>query len=198
MVAYDIHLVGSIPLGNAAEVFETVAGKLGPRLLRIPDGETGARSHWLGWLVPTFSDNPAFEKTGGLSRPHATSDARPLHRLKGGIAREALRFPRLRIAEEAIASFRAFDRLKTSGTIPQRVRFQVCLANPLSVVARFVSEESQEQVLPAYEAALLGEVAKLALPFPTMRLPFNGISPRGSRLHWRSAGRRASARTATK
>lgn len=155
---------------DALEVFETVAGKLGPRLLRIPDGETGVRCHWLGWLEPVFSENPAFEKTGGMSRPHATSDARPLHRLKKDTAGEALRFPKLRIADEAVSSFRTFRRLKESGTIPQRVRFQVCLANPLSVVERFVAAESQERVLPAYEAALLGEVEKLVAAIPNDEL----------------------------
>ena len=166
MAGYDVHLVGSIPLRDATEVFETVAAALGPRLLRIPDGETGARSHWLGWLEPVFSENPAFEKTGHVSRPHATSDARPLHRLKHGMAGNEPRFSNLHIAAVAISSFHEFRRLKERGTIPRHVRFQVSVANPLSVVERFVAEESEERVLPAYERALLGEITKVAAAIP--------------------------------
>ena len=43
-MARHVHLVGSVPLSGPREVFETVAAALGPRLKRIPDGETGERS----------------------------------------------------------------------------------------------------------------------------------------------------------
>jgi hypothetical protein len=166
MAQYDVHLVGSIPLRNAAEVFETVAAQLGPRLLRIPDGETGARTHWLGWLEPVFSEHPAFEKTGQVSRPHTSGDARSLHRLKDGIAASELSFRNLPVADTAISSFHEFKRLKDRGIIPPHVRFQVSVANPISVVERFVAEQSQELVFPAYEQALLGEIDKLAAAIP--------------------------------
>ena len=39
-----VHLVGSVPAASAADVFEMVSAALGPRLLRIPDGETGERN----------------------------------------------------------------------------------------------------------------------------------------------------------
>jgi len=42
-----VHLVGSVPLKNAREVFETVCAALGPKLKRVPDGETGERSDWI-------------------------------------------------------------------------------------------------------------------------------------------------------
>ena len=59
-----VHLVGSVPLRDAREVFKTVASVLGPRLKRIPDGETGERSDWITWLEPAFAKNPALEKSG--------------------------------------------------------------------------------------------------------------------------------------
>lgn len=166
MAGYDVHLVGSIPMRDATEVFETISARLGPRLLRIPDGETGARSHWLGWLEPVFSEHPAFEKTGHVSRPHATSDARPLHRLRDDVAATEPSFSDLRIADVAISSFQEFRRLKDRGTIPRRVRFQVSVANPLSVVERFVADDSQDRVFPKYEKALLAEIEKLAAAIP--------------------------------
>jgi hypothetical protein len=36
----DVHLVGSVPLGDAEAVFRTANAILGVRLRRIPDGET--------------------------------------------------------------------------------------------------------------------------------------------------------------
>jgi hypothetical protein len=45
----NIHLVGSVPLANACDVFTTVSAALGPRLLRIPvarppSAATGSRT----------------------------------------------------------------------------------------------------------------------------------------------------------
>ena len=69
----NVHLVGSVPMANAHEVFETVSAALGPRLKRMPDGETGERSDWITWLEPVFADNPALEKSGELFRVHASA-----------------------------------------------------------------------------------------------------------------------------
>ena len=55
------HLVGSVPLRSAEEVFHTVAGALGDRPRRIPDGETGPRSDWIVWQYPVLSSRPEFE-----------------------------------------------------------------------------------------------------------------------------------------
>ena len=79
-----VHLVGSVPLRNAREVFETVSAALGPQLKRIPDGETGERSDWITWLEPVFADNPALEKSDELFRIHATGTARVRYKLQPG------------------------------------------------------------------------------------------------------------------
>jgi hypothetical protein len=170
MSSYEIHLVGSIPLRDAGDVFRTVGGLLGPRLPRIPDGETGERSHWLAWLEPNFSENPAFEATGEMSKVHATGDARPLHRLKDGAKPADIRFDNLRIAEEAIASFKEFQRVKGEGALPARCRFQVSIANPVSLVQRFVADDWVGEVLPVYERALMKEIDALAAAVPRDQL----------------------------
>jgi hypothetical protein len=51
----SVHLVGSVPGTGAADVFERVSAALGPRLKRIPDGETGKRADWITWLEPVFA-----------------------------------------------------------------------------------------------------------------------------------------------
>ena len=56
-----VHLVGSVPLASAEVVFRTVAGEIGDRLRRIPDGETGPRSDWIVWQLPVFTSQPQLE-----------------------------------------------------------------------------------------------------------------------------------------
>ena len=43
-----VHLVGSVPLADAEAVFRAANAILGRHLRRIPDGETGERTNWIG------------------------------------------------------------------------------------------------------------------------------------------------------
>jgi len=83
-MSHDVHLVGSVPLADARQVFATVSAALGPHLKRIPDGETGERSDWITWLEPVFAGNSALEKSDELFRVHASGTARLRYRLKPG------------------------------------------------------------------------------------------------------------------
>lgn len=56
-----VHLVGSVPLSSAEEVFRTTSAILGERLRRIPDGETGIRSGWIDWQFQLLASHPLFE-----------------------------------------------------------------------------------------------------------------------------------------
>ena len=85
----NVHLVGSVPLANAREVFETVSAVLGPRLLRIPDGE----------------------KSNEVFRVHATGTARTRYRLRPGASVKDVKLGNLFYADVAIASYRDFAEL---------------------------------------------------------------------------------------
>ena len=56
-----VHLVGSVPLTSADEVFRTVARHLGHHVRRIPDGETGNRQQWVQFQLEVLSARPEFE-----------------------------------------------------------------------------------------------------------------------------------------
>ena len=71
------HLVGSVPLASAGEVFRAVATALNDHLRRIPDGETGPRSDWIVWQYPVLSSRPQFEVV-----PPAPGHYRALPRLR--------------------------------------------------------------------------------------------------------------------
>src|SRR6188768_1052201 len=133
-----VHLVGSVPLRNAREVFATVSGVLGSRLKRIPDGETGERSDWITWLEPAFSENPALEKSDELFRVHATGTARILYRLRPGKSANDVRFDNLFYADVAAASYEEFATIKREGTVVKNCIFQIVLVPAHSVIWLFL------------------------------------------------------------
>src|SRR5262252_5958869 len=129
-----VHLVGSVPLRNAREVFATVSSVLGRRLKRVPDGETGERSDWITWLEPAFAGNPALEKSDELFRIHATGTARIRYRLKPGKRVEDVSFGNLFYADMAKQSYAEFAALKRAGKIGAEVKFQIDLVPAHSVI----------------------------------------------------------------
>ncbi len=82
----DVYLVGSVPLASARDVFETVSAALGPRLKRIPDGETGDRINWVFWQEKLFAQHPAFERSDKDFQLHATSGLWRRYRLKPDVS----------------------------------------------------------------------------------------------------------------
>lgn len=166
-LAHGVHLVGSVPLAGAEEVFRAVAAELGDRLRRIPDGETGPRSDWIVWQLPVFTAHPALEVV-----PPGPDSWRPLARVRlaEGADPASVRFGALGYATAALASYRSFARLKRDGQIPSACRFQVSLPTPLAPVAAFVVPEHQALLEPAYEERLLAELAEILGQIPHEQL----------------------------
>jgi hypothetical protein len=54
----QVHLVGSVALDTAQDVFSAAGKLLGPYLKRIPDGEPGGRRLWISWQIPLLRANP--------------------------------------------------------------------------------------------------------------------------------------------
>jgi ubiquinone/menaquinone biosynthesis C-methylase UbiE len=144
-------------------VFRTVAGAIGDRLRRIPDGETGPRSDWIVWQLPIFTSQVELEVV-----PPAPESWRPLPRVRlgDGARTENVRFEALGYADAAIASYRTFARLKRDGVVPVACRFQVCLPTPLAPVCAFVVPEHQPLLEPLYEAGLLAELELILREVP--------------------------------
>jgi hypothetical protein len=162
-----VHLVGSVPLAGAEEVFRSAAGALGGYLARIPDGETGERSAWIAWQGASFADNAAFED---VPAPVTNITFARSFRLKPGIRSDAVVFANLGFADNAIASYATFARLQAAGAIPATTRFQVSLPTPPAMISRFVTPADQALVEPAYELAMLTELARIAAEIPHDRL----------------------------
>ena len=162
-VPLGVHLVGSVPLSTAAEVFSTLGAGLGDRLRRLPDGETGPRADWIVWQYPVLSSRASFEVAP--PEPHSYR-ALPRLRLRRDGEAPDLEFEQLGYAEAAVASFRVFATLKRDGVVPRGCRFQVSLPTPLAPVSAFVALDDQSVVEPAYERAMLADLARMLEEIP--------------------------------
>ena len=162
----NIHLVGSVPMADAEQVFRAVSAALGSLVKRLPDGETGERSDWITWLEPVFAGNPAFEKSGEFFRVHASGTGRERYALKPGITPDRVRFDNLFYADVAAQSYAVFRRLKDAGTIPAGTKFQVDLAPAHSVIWLFLVDPLHAAIDPVYNAALKREIGKIAAAIP--------------------------------
>jgi hypothetical protein len=165
-MARDIYLVGSVPMANAAEVFEKVSAALGPRIKRLPDGETGVRGDWITWLEPVFSNHPAFVKSGEYFRVHASGTGRERYALKPGVRPEDVRFDNLFYADIAKRSYADFRRLKEAGKLPAGTKFQVALVPAHSVIWLFLVGALHAQIDPLYNDAVKREIDKIAAAIP--------------------------------
>jgi hypothetical protein len=162
MPSRHVHLVGSVPLADATTVFTTASEALGPRLKRIPDGETGERSDWIAHLEAVFANNPALEKSDEIFRLHATAPGRTRYRLKPGKTPADVRFNNLLYADTAIRSYGEFARLKRQGVIPAQCRFQVDL-------------------VPAHSVRQAGQVGQAGRTPPLSRMSRMSRFPKGGR-----------------
>ena len=168
-VVHDTLLLGSFPAESAEEVFLTTSGALGECVSRLPDGEVGPRSIWIGWQENVLRDHPQFEMVQDDRTRRAEhrkmadgSPIPPRYRLRAGIAPEEIAFSSLGYVEAARESYAVFSSLKRAGKIPAKTRFQVCLPTVVAFLEHLVLTASQPTVEPAYEARLFAEVREIA------------------------------------
>jgi hypothetical protein len=162
-MSYQVHIVGSVPLPDAAAVFEMLGKTLGDAAPRLPDGETGARLNWITWLEPVFRDNAAFTPTDEQFLVHAQATAMKRYRVQPAVP---IRFDNLGIADIATKSYADFIRAKEAGKIPPATKFQIDIAPGHTLVRAFVREEDQAQVEPLYDEAIGREIDKIARTLP--------------------------------
>jgi hypothetical protein len=164
-------LVGSIPLPDCEAVFRTLSAHLGTIASRYPDGETGERINWVRWQRHIFDRNPDLilvesRKLVGFQ----DTIPRPFYSLRAESDATTLTFGEMGYAAKAIESFGVFARLKTAGTIPEGVKFQVSLPTVVSLLTVFVTLEHRAQVEPALEAAMRREVEQIVAAIPADQL----------------------------
>ena len=160
-----VHLVGSVPLANAADVFSRTSRALPNRLLRIPDGETSNRQEFVIFQRDLFKSMPqVLRQYDAQYNPVATQ-------LPSESELEALceqldnHPPQTQYDDHAIDSYTTFSSLRSSGVIPKQTKFQVSLPTPLNVVVLF-ADGYQTTLEPYYEQALGRALKKLQSTIP--------------------------------
>jgi len=163
--ARPVLLVGSVPLGSVAEVFEVVAANLGDLIRRVPDGEVGPRLEWIAWQKQTMGRATGIE-IGGYREIQGGAVKYTQYKIKVGLNPEDVDFGSLGYAEAAKTSYAKFKELRDAGKIPRGVRFQVSLPTPLAVVFAFFIPSDIRKVWPVYEQRLFDEVDEIVATIP--------------------------------
>lgn len=160
------HLVGSVNLPTAGEVFGAVAAHLGDHISHIPDGEVGERYYWLQFQTRRFDRTPGLVRLGETPfLIRGEFDQRPFA-LDGTVAAEDLELPDLGYAEAAIASYATFVALQEQGVVAPGTRFQVSLPTPAAVVGVFIAPQDRAAIEPVYTRALHAELDRIAAAIP--------------------------------
>ncbi|NKB99988.1 MAG: hypothetical protein GKR90_16020 [Pseudomonadales bacterium] len=161
----DVHLVGSVPLASATEVFRRSAERLDQHICRYPDGETGDRTNWIGWQLPKLAASKGLVSVAAEDHDYGTTG---LVGLAGSDAE--VEITNLGYRDAALASYAEFTELKSQGVVAAGSRFQVCLPTPLAPVHLYVQPKDRVVLEEIYEAALLREVGELIGAIPDNEL----------------------------
>ncbi|MBF6090320.1 hypothetical protein [Nocardia cyriacigeorgica] len=161
-----IHLCGSVPLDGPEAVFRQVSARLGRRVARIPDGETGIRDNWVVWQLAKLQAHPDL-----MTVPPPSPEYGPSERVRPrpGVDPRSIDLGPLGYAEAAVASWKVFDRLRADGVIDEGVRFQVSLPSPIAVIGAFTAGP-QAELERRYEAALFAELEAIVAEVPARDL----------------------------
>ncbi|EKG17246.1 hypothetical protein MPH_05536 [Macrophomina phaseolina MS6] len=160
-----VHLVGSVCLPSAEDVFRKSTQLLPARLRRIPDGETQFRQNFTFFQQTVFSAAPQV-----LRQYDATFNTVPVDPLPSAeeVERTVKSLPELHTGYDtaAIESYKLFSKLRTDGVIPHGVKFQVSLPTPPNTVV-IIAEPYQAAIEPLYEAALLRDLRRIEEAIPS-------------------------------
>lgn len=157
-----VHLVGSICLPSADEVFRKTTSLLPGRLRRIPDGETQHRQQYFAFQRDVFTKAGASEALRQYDAQHNPLPPGPVPAEEVERLAQHLRENHLHTGYDthAIESYGLFTRLRDEGVIPPGVRFQVSLPTPVNVMTT-IAPPYQAALEPIYEEALLRALARI-------------------------------------
>ncbi|OJD36265.1 urod-like protein [Diplodia corticola] len=159
-----VHLVGSVCLPSAEDVFRKSVELLPGRLRSIPDGETQHRANFTFWQCGVFKAAPQV-----LREYDATFNTVPMTSVPSDeeIQRVVKSLPELHTGYDlvAIESYELFSKLRKEGAIPKGVKFQVSLPTPPNALV-LIAEPYQPAIEPLYEAALVRDLRKIEQAIP--------------------------------
>ena len=179
-----IHFVGSIPGKDASEVFTKCCASVGDYLARVPDGETGYRTIYIGHLAhtvyarhpdivtvsrppPVDPDNPQEWRQPGEDWLPMAKDGSDMWKftLRKGV--KTLHIDTLGYADAAIESYKVFCEARERDIIPAGVRFQVSLPAVVDGMGLFIHRlTDMRYFVPAYENAMAADIRRMLEVIP--------------------------------
>lgn len=174
MTTDGVHFVGSVNLPDAEASFRALAAAAGPRAARLPDGETGARSTWIGWLIERLRQSPVL---AAKSTAVIAGLERPIFGLASGLSSAASLQVDLGYADAAFASYQLFADLRAQGVIPAGTRFQVTFATPGVLTMIFIEPAEQAALEGAVTATLAEQIAAITAKIPPEDLAIQWDAP---------------------
>jgi len=161
-----VHLVGSVPLSSADEVFTVVSAKLGDLIKRIPDGETGERLGFISWANSQIADAKGMEIDKDIQAPPHLGRGVKVYKVRAGLRPSEIDFGPHIYADAALRSYERFKLLREQRKIPSTTRFQVCLPTAMAVIFSSTSPASRPTVWTAYEQHFLKDVERIVDAIP--------------------------------
>ena len=168
-----ILLVGGLPGEDTESILRTVAPVVGDLVLGLTDGEPGVRRMWVGAVAArVWAHHPSLELvrtprgSPGLSAGiPADYDDFWLYRTRPGTDR--IEVESLYYADDAMAGYETFARLRTAGVIPDGVRFQFGFPFPEDACREFTDNaRDMELLVNGYREAAVREIAAVCRAIP--------------------------------
>ena len=169
-VSSDLLLVGSIPATSTEEALRAGAANFAGLTFALPDGETGARSSWVGYERERLvRPNPAIETVAETDSPTGIPRhmyETPVFRIRPGASE--VRWDSWPRVDDAIASYQVFRKLREDGVIPMGLRFQVGLPFPVSALNGLRAAFAADYPVAArgYEDLVAREIGRLTAAVP--------------------------------
>ncbi len=162
-MARNVHLVGSVGLATAQDVFSVAGKMLGAHLKRMPDGEPGGRRMWTCWQYPVMRGLAYFRPD-----PEGNAGVAGVLPLKyaDGMSAADVQIGELGYAREARASYQDFLAARARGDINKSARFQVCMPTPYAVCTTVMRRDLVAEIEPIYLQAMLREVDAITSAIP--------------------------------
>ncbi len=161
-----VHLVGSVPLPTAADVFTKVSQALPGRLLRIPDGEPAERQMFVVFQREMVLPYPQALRTYDANMNSIvipTPSPAELAAFTAAVFKDGP--PQTHYDTHAIASYKVFSDLRSAGIVPPGTKLQVGLPSPINTLC-IVADGYQATMEPIYEEALMASLKRIETTIP--------------------------------
>lgn len=170
-----VHLVGSMPLGDAGEVMQGTVDILGSRTKRLTNGEVGITQGWIVGHHRIFARHSDFEEYVHVERndPRTPNHKRRRFRLKHGVGTPTAElFGPSGYVEDATEAYALLTQLKQNGRVDRATRLLVAIPTPYDILNFAIDQHHFTALAPVYEQYLLSEVRKIAQVIPAGELAF--------------------------